>query len=106
MWAKSQGSGVRAIVSWLPQSCTPFCPLTNASNVASVLRNGAGDFTILFSSALPSSVYSFVANSDAYAAAYIYNPWTISQTAAALRIRITAYVNVPYDPASYTVVVF
>ncbi len=106
VWKKTQGAGVRALVSWLPQSCTPFCPLTNSSNVASVLRNGAGDFTIVFSTAFPSSVYSFVANSDAYTAAYIYNPWTISQTAAALRIRITAYVNVPYDPASYTVVVF
>lgn len=97
---------MRAIVSWLPQSCTPFCPLTNASNVASVLRNGTGDFTILFSTTFPDSAYSFVANSDAYAAAYIYNPWTISKTATDLRLRITAYVNVPYDPASYTVVVY
>ncbi len=62
VWKKTQGAGVRALVSWLPQSCTPSCPLTNSSNVASVLRNGAGDFTIVFSTAFPSSVYSFVAN--------------------------------------------
>jgi hypothetical protein len=64
---------------------------TAGGNVTSVTRNGAGDYTINFTAAMPDALYSFCASAKAQAAGAVSpvaveREFTTAKTVSALRI--------------------
>ena len=83
-----------------------------SANVASVLRNSAGDYTVTFTTAMPASDYAaIVSSTHATGLSYATNAETLTLTTSSLKI-VTAYQAAApsgatvYDPAAINLCVF
>jgi hypothetical protein len=57
----NKNGGVVARINFDGTSCTPSCTIRSSSNISSVVRNGVGDYTLNFTTAIVDADYSVAA---------------------------------------------
>ena len=85
--------------------------LTNSFNVSSITDNGIGDFTVNFSTALPSANYAVAgtvkrASTDSNNGAIIGVDRSAMQTTSACRVTAVAFNSANIDPSAWSAAFF
>jgi len=75
--------------AWVNFNGTGTVAIRSSGNVSSITDNGAGDFTVNFTTAMPDENYSCVGTARDLAAMWFFGaPLTSAPTASAIRCRI------------------
>jgi hypothetical protein len=82
--------------------------VNNSFNVSSVTRNGTGDYTINFTTAMPNTTYSFVGTVRANGSYYCFlSPQSsMSKTTSALQVAVISTAATFQDTTEVNVAVF
>ncbi|MDQ1344329.1 MAG: hypothetical protein QG650_1050, partial [Patescibacteria group bacterium] len=105
--AANNGSA-KAWVNFDGTSCSPNCMIRASHNVASVVRNNAGDYTVNFTTAMPDANYAVVANSGDATNANFWGPVMYPRDLQTGSVKIWCAFDsgTKYDPSAASVVVF
>jgi hypothetical protein len=108
----SGSAPVYACRAWVNFDGTTTTPTIRASgNVSSVTRNGTGDYTVNFTTAMPDANYAIDGTSAVTLSDFAVVslcPVTFSTSSARIRLGFTSTTNsqAPYDSASVSVAIF
>jgi hypothetical protein len=87
--------------------------IRSSGNVSSIVDNGAGDYTINFTTAMPDANYSIVANASIdYNVSNLASPGIngvtaeVAPTASAFNLYIATVLQVAFDPKYVNVAIF
>jgi hypothetical protein len=100
-------AGGNAVKAWVNFNGTGTVAIRASYNVTSITDNGAGDYTVNFTTALPDANYSIVGNARDLGAVYVFGaPLTDVPAASSIRCRVNTLAGGISDAVYVNVAIF